>query len=481
MYRSLFIMFSILLLPSIKGVAQSPNKICIFNVYSNVDSGAVYWNDKFVGYTPLKKNRHTFDPRKEPAHHILEVRKKGYETAKMEFKKAPDTRYKYVTLELERPRYKLPEGVNIQAPQIGELIHKINQGDKIGIIEGAGFVTPKSLILNDFFALAPSEYQGIIKDEFDNSSFTVSSDAEDLFKKRSITQTSNYKLGGIIKEIHAVQGYESNSCKITIEWSLFDTRREKVVYTKSIEGYAKLGSLNIVFYKSIRDAVIMLMWEEEFINTLKESKSAGEDEFNPETQIDKINPPVAKDYAQLIDKVLPGVVTVSIGDVSHGSGFIISEDGLLITNHHVVTGNEKVTVIGSNKVSLPAEVIAINPEYDLALVKVVGSGYKPLALGNSADVKLGTEVTAIGTPRYTELNQTVTKGIVSGLRVIEGKEYIQTDVSVSPGNSGGPLINDKGEVVGIVAWKIGGGTYEGLSFAIPIRTALEKLNVKTVE
>ena len=157
-----------------------------------------------------------------------------------------------------------------------------------------------------------------------------------------------------------------------------------------------------------------------------------------------------------------------------GSGFVISRDGYILTNNHVVEEADQIKVKLSNGKEYEGKVVGRDPKTDLALVKIEGaSDLHPLKLGNSEDLKVGSWVVAVGSP--FGLEQTVTAGIVSAKgRVIGSGPYdnfIQTDASINPGNSGGPLINMKGEVVGINTAIIANG--QGIGFAIPINMAKE--------
>jgi len=157
-----------------------------------------------------------------------------------------------------------------------------------------------------------------------------------------------------------------------------------------------------------------------------------------------------------------------------GSGFVMSRDGYVLTNNHVVEDAEQIKVKLANGKEYEGKVVGRDPKTDLALVKIEGaSDLHPLKLGNSDDLKVGSWVVAIGSP--FGLEQTVTAGIVSAKgRVIGSGPYdnfIQTDASINPGNSGGPLINMKGEVVGINTAIIASG--QGIGFAIPINMAKE--------
>jgi serine protease Do len=157
-----------------------------------------------------------------------------------------------------------------------------------------------------------------------------------------------------------------------------------------------------------------------------------------------------------------------------GSGFVMSKEGYILTNNHVVEDADQIKVKLAGGKELEGKVVGRDPKTDLALIKVEGgSDMQPLALGNSDDLKVGNWVVAVGSP--FGLEQTVTAGIVSAKgRVIGSGPYdnfIQTDASINPGNSGGPLINLKGEVVGINTAIIASG--QGIGFAIPINMAKE--------
>ena len=158
--------------------------------------------------------------------------------------------------------------------------------------------------------------------------------------------------------------------------------------------------------------------------------------------------------------------------VSGGSGFIISADGYLLTNHHVVDGADEITVRLKNRRELRAKVIGSDPQSDIALLKVEATGLDAATLGRSSSLKPGQWVVAIGSP--FALENSVTAGIVSAVgRAFSNEQryvpFIQTDVAINQGNSGGPLFNLDGEVVGINSQIFSNtGGYMGLSFAIPI-------------
>ena len=173
----------------------------------------------------------------------------------------------------------------------------------------------------------------------------------------------------------------------------------------------------------------------------------------------------------------PGPQTPRRGGISYGSGFIISPDGYVLTNHHVIEGMDTVTVHLADRRELPAKIVGSDPATDVALLKVDARGLPVLAIGDSDAVKPGQWVVAIGSP--FGFDHSVTAGIVSALGrpSLDGSQryvpFIQTDVAINRGNSGGPLLNTRGQVVGINSQIFSNsGGYMGVSFAIPIRTAM---------
>ena len=165
----------------------------------------------------------------------------------------------------------------------------------------------------------------------------------------------------------------------------------------------------------------------------------------------------------LITRVMPAVVTIQT-QTSRGSGFFVTPD-TVITNVHVVGTESTVTIRRPDGATTMARVQATSPAFDIAVLKVLGvvSNQVILQLGTAASVRIGEEVIAIGTP-LGFLQNTVSRGIVSGVRDVGGARLVQTDAAVNPGNSGGPLLNRSGTVVGII--KSGYAGSDGLAFAV---------------
>ena len=161
---------------------------------------------------------------------------------------------------------------------------------------------------------------------------------------------------------------------------------------------------------------------------------------------------------------------------SSGSGIIISEDGYIMTNNHVISGASSVQVILQGGETYDATLVGTDPDTDLAVIKIEATGLTPATLGDSDSLQVGEKAVAIGNPLGTDLAGTVTQGIVSALNrsiTVDNVTYnlIQIDAAINSGNSGGALANGYGEVIGINSVKISSEGVEGLGFAIPINDA----------
>jgi hypothetical protein len=181
-------------------------------------------------------------------------------------------------------------------------------------------------------------------------------------------------------------------------------------------------------------------------------------------------PPNVSDLVKsTVDAVVLIVITDETGKpIAEGSGFIISGDGKIVTNHHVMQGAHSATVKLNNGAFFQVEgIVADDPEHDLAIIKVPGKNLPTLTLADSDRISVGDRVLAIGSP--LGLENSVTDGIVSALRDdSKGRSWIQTTAPASHGNSGGPLLLMDGKVIGVLTWKASEG--ENLNFAVPSKS-----------
>ena len=213
------------------------------------------------------------------------------------------------------------------------------------------------------------------------------------------------------------------------------------------------------------------------INELSKSlietqKSLTETKSSFEKQISSIKAQTSADFSGIIEDAIQGVVSIRT-NVAQGTGFIITGDGYLITNAHVISGAVNAEAITYKQERRQLTLIGYNNEYDLALLKISGS-YNELDFGNSNDVRIGEKVIAIGNP--LGLSFSVTEGIISAVdRKISGYpgDYIQTDAALNSGNSGGPLINTDGKVIGINNFKVAG---DNIGFALESEDIVNEIN-----
>ena len=190
--------------------------------------------------------------------------------------------------------------------------------------------------------------------------------------------------------------------------------------------------------------------------------------------------------AEVSEAVSPATVLIYATGTSsygYGTGFFIRSNGYIATNYHVVQDKTEISVTLYSGQVLGAKLIDYSVPDDLAVLKVEGSGFPTVSVGNSDALRVGELAIAIGNPSGTDAAWTTTQGIISALNrevtvtgtgTIEELTMIQTDAPVNPGNSGGPLCNARGEVIGIVTRKL--SDYEGIGFAIPINGAMKILN-----
>ncbi len=252
-------------------------------------------------------------------------------------------------------------------------------------------------------------------------------------------------------------------------------------YEKSISGKSGYFSTSFtpkgeggVFLRATEDAIVsafLKFMDNDEVQALL--RYGADDEIKHEPlQILTTNSTFSSDLASSI----AATVTIKTEN-GHGSGFAITNNGYLLTNYHVVAGMDTVLVMNEGQ-EFPATVVRSNALEDVALLKIDHNFEYCYDLAGAGGYTVGQDVFAIGTPTSIELGQTLSKGIISGLRQVEETELIQTDVSVNPGNSGGALVDSNGKLLGVVTSKISGFGVEGISFSIPAGVARTGLAIQ---
>jgi S1-C subfamily serine protease len=320
-------------------------------------------------------------------------------------------------------------------------------------------------------------FDRIFREELKGAGFRADGDPTNLFEDHT---ASDLQVGALIT------GLQMKACLVglgptllgastmDIEWQVYSVLKAKVVARITTHGGVKINTPNeqrtsLLVTGAFADNVRRLEADEQFraIVTAAPATASGPAatrtpiSFTPSTR------------AMPIAGAAKSVVVIYAGDAS-GSGIPISNDGLILTNHHVAGDAGKVRVHWSDGTDTVGEVLRSDRRRDVALIRTTP---KAMSLAIREDQPLvGEAVFAVGTPLEKDFENTVTKGVVSGNRTFGGLSFIQSDVAIDHGNSGGPLLDEKGQVLGIAQWGYApDGVSHNLNFFIPIGDALRVL------
>lgn len=261
---------------------------------------------------------------------------------------------------------------------------------------------------------------------------------------------------------------------MSARWEIYSTLRSEVMARVSSSTGATWrkaiqGSPTAVMFDAFRENVRVLLASDEFRQAVTAPPSA-----RPPATLAPVRYVAAPPAKRTIASSTAAVAAIFTGD-GHGSGFLISKDGYLLTNHHVVGGAKYVKVRWPDGSETVGEVVRTDRRRDIAIVKADPGARAPLALRAGA-LALGEPVYAVGTPLDAKFQGSVTKGVMSASRIYDGLPFIQSDVVINNGNSGGPLLDESGAVVGVcvAGWEINGAPV-GINLFIPIDDALKAL------
>lgn len=265
-------------------------------------------------------------------------------------------------------------------------------------------------------------------------------------------------------------------------WQVFAPDQQKVVFEATTEGsYQTQGSENLqaaeMFLRSYAMAVRNLLADPGLQDAVKNTPVVAAPPKAADAEM--LHLAGAKAHAEGIKggaTLLRSAVATIVTDSGSGSGFFIGTAGHLLTNQHVVGAARFVKVRLATGRELLGEVVRSDRERDVALVKTEPSGVPPLAV-RTGEANVGDEVYALGSPLGEKFNTTMTRGILSGYRTLEGIRYLQSDVAILPGSSGGPLLDERGAVIGMTVAGLGARGAAGMNFFIPIAESLARLNV----
>jgi S1-C subfamily serine protease len=469
-----------------------------YTIKSDPDSCVVKVNGQEVGHTPY---RHKYNWGSTAVNNEItfSVEGAGYATWLETLTKKPKEFNQVRTVVLEREFKKVNYDSSDVVIAFDKLLADFAEGRKIGEIhksngtietmkwEGSSKVGDKDFETR-FYDIASN--MGLQTPITKNNALFAGEDSKKPMLPKYIIGAQIVDLNVTVRfdkkdKLNAGSYISTNNIKII--WKVLDKTTDKVVYSFNSENTVKSRN-NSLYYQnknllsSYESTLMDLFNDPKFIELIKNSKKTSTSTDNaPASEalkmvISPIKTPAFKNQSEMIKHASEGCVTI-VTDAGHGSGVIFDARGYILTAYHVLEGVNKIKVVFASGIELDAVLVSSSPKNDLAIIKIPGKGFKALALA-ADEVTLGDEVLTIGTPADVDLGQSIAKGMISGKRSIEELVYLQINMAVSPGNSGGPLINDKGEIIGIIQKKMVGKGIEGIGFAVPVETIKTALNIE---
>ena len=382
--------------------------------------------------------------------------------------------------------------------QFHRIVVDIDRGTDVGwLSRGVGFCTETQrwVYRPGQLSLFGKEVTETFRAELMAANYNVVGDPDALFNDPSAWQ-AEYLIAGAVKTLNADLCYAFNRWSnetmvrgfavMEVNWQIYSRLDRKVVYQTTTQGRGDIRPPSVtgdpdVFLDAFAQATQNLLGDRGFHDLI-----AGEAPPRAPRPALTLQEAVVPNGVLFKDPIQRNMATVRANVVTvrsvegHGSGFFIDGAGHVLTNEHVVGGAGRVKVILESGQEVEGTVIATDPRRDVALVKTTPSGRSGLPV-REARPAIGDEVYAVGSPMFEELSGTVSKGIVSALRSFDSLEYIQSDVATVGGSSGGPLLDDRGNVIGVtVSGFTEGEAPTGLNLFIPIADALHALGVGRV-
>ncbi len=346
------------------------------------------------------------------------------------------------------------------------------------------------------------EYDGVFYDAMNDAGIPVVGDPRIMFDRGKERSKAVFSIGARINEIRGnvcdeghwydgrPMGRFSGEFYNKVEWSIYSNVLQRTVARFETEGYvirkmATSKGIDVLRVAAFANAADALAARKDFrdILTLRQPQpqrdvDAGKNRL-AKLLIRDI-PLSRKPVRRRVHQIITATVTIVAGG-GHGSGFVVSRAGYILTNFHVVQNSKEVVVVFSNGIKVTGKVLRRDPIRDIALVRIDARGIRPFPIRTEPPLEIFDTVYAVGTPIDRGLKATITKGIVSAFRVTKPNHlnFIQSSVDISGGNSGGPLIDAFGNVVGVSVSGYGPGDYSsGLNMFIPIDEALAALNIE---
>lgn len=352
-----------------------------------------------------------------------------------------------------------------------------------------------------------SEFGEIFFGVMSERGFNVVGDSRNLFKQEDEALSAEYLIGARIVEIRGnlcewFDGWDARPLDLysgeffmTVDWSVFSTLADRTVArfrtsARYLQKDPKKGGINLAFSGAFARAAGNLAAVGKFRRLLESgapeppaaSAEPRQTNSGAATPVTLPRIPLSRlPIQRAVGQIMSAVATIRVGG-GHGSGFLVGQSGYLLTNEHVVGSARNVQVVFANGVEVTGKVLRRDAANDVALVQIPVRARSVLAIRTDM-VRPLEEVFAVGSPMDEALQATITRGVVSAIRQDSGSgiRRIQADVPVSQGNSGGPLLDARGNVVGITVAMFADKRAQNLNFFIPITDALDSLGIELQE
>ena len=370
---------------------------------------------------------------------------------------------------------------------ITKVAAKIRRGTVVGTLGVGAFCMGNEEVKwrsgNKVF-LSNEDLVDVFREELEANGWPVMGSTEDLFEGYDISG-AEVLVAAKVTEIESafcapMAGFGdwdlNGSLRMNVEWQVYSPARRTLLGVIETAGSAETKKTSDdanweLLSESFAVAANNLIADSRFLEMVERSEGLV---AAPASTSGELIANEQKNYVTLesaLDSVKQSTVTVRTAQ-GHGTGFAVGDGSYILTNSHVVGDAKAVTLVTSSELSIDGTVDVVSRERDVAVIRIQGLRLPPIHI-NTTVPDTGAQVYAVGSPLDESMSGSVTSGIISGLRMMDGYVWIQSDTAVSPGNSGGPLIDSRGSVVGIATMGYqAGGSQVGLNLFIPIQAGL---------
>ncbi|HEX7781877.1 MAG TPA: S1C family serine protease [Sphingobium sp.] len=338
--------------------------------------------------------------------------------------------------------------------------------------------------------LDTADFDEVFKDELDKLNYNVVSQTRGMFEDGD-DHRAEFLIGGTIKSMtvdvcfpHSGLGDVTSSkgaALMEVEWQIYNRLDRQVVESLTTrtgfeQSRMQAGGFEGIIYSAFAENVRALAASGKLLKFVVGAPVDLKVARSPTGAFQTLHMTLPTRSVGDLQAVVGATVLVQSGD-GHGSGFLISQDGYFLTNQHVVGAGKFVKLRWSDGVEGLGEVVRVDRVRDVALIKGDARGRAPIRI-RAATLDIGQDVYAVGAPLEKQLQNSVTKGVLSAKRIIDGYSLLQSDVSVVPGNSGGPMVDSGGDLVGLTVSGLRiNDAPQGINFFIPAPEAFQFLGI----